>query len=314
MIREEAARRIVSNVARCALILTMLPMVVLSEARPVFADVMTIKLQPPNVPNGQQGFISGNAAVLRSVTVKDINNNNVTMDVPVETKGTILTLTAADTAMTKRNALLTQLGKDFPGIKNDLAPVGTDTIQFSNSAGKGIGFSRKNTPGETMDEVKTKDDPIAAMVEFDGVFGQDDASGGSADFTAGFSSDAGDFIRSVSSSLLPNLDGATIADALFQMLAPLAPSAGVTIGILDITTDDAKIVINYPAGSAHTNGGVEFGADLLGDEGTIGGAVVMAPEASSMALFSTALVGLGLVRRSRRRGSAPTGYVSPAQG
>src|SRR5262249_38501128 len=97
-----------------------------------------------------------------------------------------------------------------------------------------------------------------------------------------------------------SLNGAAIAATLEAALLPFAPSLGVTMQDVTISPTDGQIQIEFLPGSAHVNGGIDFGT--TSPDGTVIGAINVVPEPGSRAVLGGAVAGLAAIRRRKHGG------------
>jgi hypothetical protein len=175
---------------------------------------------------------------------------------------------------------------------------GTPSIKLPNLPATSSFSFAVGTTGEQQDSVKFTGVTIkGANLSFDNPnFNPDNANGGAAVFTGGFSTDSGDLDVSVSSSSLANTSGTTIAQALYSLLEPEASSYGV-----NLTLQGDDISATFDPALTMNGAGIFFGTSSTSD-GVVG-SISSVPEPASVGLLCAGLLGMGVILRRRQTAS-----------
>jgi hypothetical protein len=125
-----------------------------------------------------------------------------------------------------------------------------------------------------------------------------DGDGNDSLFTAGIVTPDGVLDATIDSSVLPNLDGATIAQALYNDLAPSLSSFGAQIINYHPGDEDLTFLFNLPGVN-----GIDFGTTA--ETGGSFGQIVVTPEPSVGWLTLLGVLAVGASRARRARGLLP---------
>jgi hypothetical protein len=217
-------------------------------------------------------------------------SKNGAITITINGKAYPVTVTVGMKAADKADAIADAL--DNAGFTVSHAPGSTSVklpaLPATNTASLAVG-----TTGEQQDSITIKGSVVVASVDFNNPnFSPHNFQGGDAVFTAGFSTDAGSFLSSVSAESLSSTSGTAVAQELYAEMEPEASTYGVNLSlngdVIRATFDQADTV---------NGAGVIFGTSST-SAGVVG-SISSVPEPASLGLLCLGLLGMSVVLRKR---------------
>ena len=278
------------------------------------ASASTVSLTV-EVPDPDKKFEGGNVPVLQLILGSQLAVGSLTVNAPW-TGGT-----SADKAAVINTALIGAVAtappvSSFKKVTSSIDPKTPNTVTISGLPNR-IGKSKTKVTfkpsfsGEGEIDPKTKigkdilftaGDPDGAIGFQNTAFASIDRAGNPSTFTGGILTDAGEFFVTVDADQLPNLQGATIVNALFNLLNPSMASFGAEIVGYSVGDD----VLNFTFDPVKTQlAGVIFGTTAETD-GVFG--TIEAGEVPESALLWLLVSGTAMLCVAGCRVSAPSRF------
>jgi len=250
----------------------------------VEASAASVSLQL-EVPDPDQRFEGGKLPVLQLILGSQLAVGSLPVNIPWGGGSSTDKASAINTALIGAIAFAPMVSP-FKNATTTIDPTTPGTVNIGGLPKKTKVTFKPGKSGEGMvdpktkigkDIIKTAGDPTGAIGFQNSAFDSIDAFGNPSTFTAGVVTDFGQLFATVDADHLANLQGATIVQALFQLLNPSL--AGFGAQIVDYSVGDD--VLNFFFDPAKTQtAGVIFGTTALSDGlfGTLEAGEVPEPE------------------------------------